>query len=304
MLTKQPEGIKDGIYFNLSNDDYHNDPALSHSGMTKVLVSWQDYWADSCHNPKKKTRKVTDAMEFGNRAGLLLLNPTLFHATYNTHGGNKLPNHKNPWIGSVEWESLNESVGGIMSEKEGREHFMDGYPEVSIFFRDPSTGIKLRVKIDYMRHFGCIDYKRIAELNNSSVGRAVKAQGLDIQNYLYLEGVKAARLMLKAMTIEELAALAKRENVAEDWLVDFRDDTDLWFKFLFQRTTSPYIAEFRHLEPEVLTEGANATFWAIKRYIAGLEEFGLGRPPLLTSKRSKPISQYHVPRRDYDFDQP
>jgi hypothetical protein len=295
-MVTQPIGITEGIYFNLPNEEYHDDPALSHSGMTHVLVSWPDYWIRSALNPQRKKFNPTDAMIFGQRAGMLLLEPDTFYKSFNTAG--RAPNAKAHFISSIEYERLMEGRNAVIEMDIGREHFIQGYPEVSIFFR--IDGIMVRVRIDYLRTFGCIDYKRIKEVNNYEIGRAVKNQGLDIQDFLYLEGVKASRLMLQRMTDAELAAFAKRENVAEDWLRDFRDDTDLLFRFLFQRSTPPYIWEFRELENEVLSEGAHAVFAAIRRYKKGLEVHGIGRPPLGQST-VKTVSQYHVPRRDYDY---
>lgn len=300
-MTYQPEGISPGIYFNLSNEAYHNDPALSHSGMTKVLISWPDYWTCSALNPARKKWKTTPAMEFGQKSGMLLLQPKLFHQTYNTYGKSKA-DAKGQWLSSVDWTELHESVDGIMEVPIAKQHFMDGYPEVSIFWRDVGSGVMLRARVDYLRTFGCIDFKRISEVNNYSIGRAVKSQGLDIQNYLYLEGVKAARSMLKSISDFEVGKLSKHEGVDADWLRAFRDDEDLLFRFLFQRSTPPYIWEFRELENEVLLEGARAVFAAIKRYKNGLEKFGTGKPPL-GHDAVKTISEYHVPRRDYDYEQ-
>lgn len=300
-MTQQPQGRPEGIYFNLSNEDYHNDPALSHSGMTKLLLSWPDYWVSSCLNPQRKKFNQTPAMLFGERSGMLLLQPHIFHARFNSHGRQTV-NEKGTWLSSIEWEALKESAAAVRDVPIGAAHLKDGYAEVSIFWRDPGTGIMLRARIDYLRTFGCIDYKRIAELNNYGIGRAVKAQGLDIQHFHYLEGVKAARLMLKSISDFEVGKLAKHEHIEADWLRSFRDDEDLLFRFLFQRSSPPYIWEFRDLENEVVVDGAHATFVAIKRYKAGLEKFGLDRPPL-GQETLKTISPYHVPRRDYDYDQ-
>lgn len=294
----QPIGLKPGIYFNLPNEAYHDDPALSHSGMTKVLVSWPDFWLNSCFNPERKKNKTTDAMEFGSRSGMLLLQPKVFHQTYNTHG-KPAPNAKGTWLSSVEWQRLNESVDAVIDVDIGKQHFRDGYAEVTIVWQDTS-GVMLRARIDYLRTFGCIDFKRVAEVNNYAIGRAVKAQGLDIQNFLYLEGVKAARALLASLSKPELWQLAADNKIDVDWLRTFRDDTDLLFRFLFQRSTPPYIWEFRELENEVLVEGGHAVFHAIHRYKDGLERYGLEKPPM-GRDTVKTISQYHVPRRDYDY---
>lgn len=297
----QPDGLSEGMYFNLSNEDYHNDPALSHSGMKNVLVSWPDYWLNSSLNPDRKKQKQTDAMAFGDRSGMLLLQPNLFHKTYNTHGRSN-GTAKGVWLSSVEWERLNESVEAVMSSELGKMHFSDGYPEVSIIWRDRATGIKLRVRVDWLRTFGCIDFKRIQAVDSYTMGRAVKAQGLDIQNFLYLEGVKAARLWLASLGTTGIVEFAKQEKVDPAWLMAFRDDTDLLFRFLFQRSSPPYVWEFRELENDVVVEGANAVFVAVKRYKACLEKYGINRPPL-GKDTVKTISPWHIPRRDYDFEE-
>jgi hypothetical protein len=299
-MVAQPKGIEEGIYSSktLSNEAYHEDPALSHSGMTKVLVSWPDYWMTSVLNPQRKRYTATDAMIFGQRAGMLLLEPDVFYKSFNTAG--RAPNAKAMFLSSVEYERLVEGQKAVMEVPIGKDHLTQGYPEVSIFFN--IDGVRVRVRIDYLRTFGCIDYKRIAELNNWGIGKAVKNQGLDIQHFLYLEAVKWARLWIKRMKPEELTAWCQREGFDEGWMCDFRDDQDLLFRFLFQRSTPPYIWGFRDLEPEVVVEGAHAVFTAVKRYRKGLELYGTGRPPL-GENNVKTVSQYHVPRRDYDYEE-
>lgn len=297
-MSQYPSQLQEGIYFNLSNDDYHADPALSHSGMTKLLVSWQDYWVGSVHNPQRKEFKPTEAMIFGERSGMYLLERDKFYKRYGTYDRNG-NGHDGTYLSSIEYKKIKDSIDAVTSVPIAKQHFQDGYPEVSIFWRD-STGVMLRVRIDYLRTFGAIDFKRIAQVDNWGIGRAVKAQGLDIQNFLYLEGIKWARGWLKRMNDKQRAAFAKQENVKLEWLVAFMNDEDLLFRFLFQRSIPPYIWEFRELEPEVLTEGCNAVGWAVKRYKEGIDKYGTAPPPM-GAEEVKTISTYHVPRRDYEF---
>lgn len=297
---KYPEGRASGIYFNLSNEEYHNDPALSHSGMTKVLVSWQDYWVGSSHNPKRKEFKPTEAMIFGERSGMLLLEPKRFAATFNSYG--RAPSAaKGVWISSEEYKKISLSVHDIMSVPKAATYFEHGYPEVSIFWVDRLTGVPVRARIDYLRTFGAIDFKRIMGVGPYAIGKAVKSQGLDIQNYLYLEGIKAARAWLREMGEPKVRLYAKREKVDPDWLVEFMREEDLLFRFVFQRSTPPYIWKIKELENEVLLEGENATYEAMKRYKEGLGRFGTGAPDMGDGELSV-ISKFHIPRRDYDFE--
>lgn len=298
-MSKQPEGLKEGIYFGLDDDTYHNDPALSHSGMTKLLVSWPDFWLSSSLNPQRKKQEPTAAMEFGKRSGMLLTQPRVFHQTYNTHGSTQ-KTAKGTWLSSVEWQRLNESVDAITSVEIGAQHFRDGYAEVAVFWRDPS-GIMLRVKFDFLRTFGIIDVKRIKAMDDWTIGNAVRDQGLDIQNFLYLEGMKAARAMLNDMGAAGITKFAQANKVDPIWLAEFAADEDLMFRFLFQRSTPPYIWDFVELEEDALIEGANAMFEAIKRYNAGIKEFGIGKPPLGRNMVRK-IGSFVIPRRRYQYE--
>lgn len=300
MRKFQPVGLTEGMYFHLSNKDYHNDPALSHSGMTKLLSSWQDYWVMSCHNPDREDYKPTEAMKFGDRSGHLLLDPDSFHEQYSTYG-RKGNNHGGIYIEAGIYRKLEESVEAVLDVPRAKEHFTEGYPEVTIVWRDPATGIMMRCKIDYLRTFGAIDAKRIKAMDPWEIGRAVKNQGLDIQNALYLEGITAGRKWLRALTAKELEAFAKRECVDLTWLKAFMNEEELWFRFLFQRSTPPWIWEFKELEDDVLLEGVNAVHKAKLVFNAGLERFGLDKPDMGTGIVTK-ISSRHVPRREYEYE--
>lgn len=299
-LNNQPSGLQEGIYFGLDDEVYHNDPALSHSGMTKLLISWPDYWVSSCLNPERKKLKPTEAMEFGKQSGMLLTQPKVFHQTYNTHGRTS-PSAKGLWLSSGQWERLNSSVDAIIDMKIGAEHFRDGYSEVAVFFRDPTTGVMLRIKMDFLRTFGIIDVKRIKAMDDWTIGNAVRDQGLDIQNYLYLEGLKAARRMLRAMSPDGRKQFAAGAKVDPDWIEEFAFDEDLLFRFLFQRSMPPFIWDFIELDEDALAEGAGATYEAIKRYKEGIERFGTSKPPM-GQNRVRKIGSFVIPRRRYQYE--
>lgn len=300
MPHEQPEGLPEGIYFGLDDKTYHDDPALSHSGMTKLLLSWADYWVSSCLNPQRKQFEATAAMEFGKQSGMLLTQPKVFHQTYNTHG-RSTPTAKGQWLSSVQWGKLNESVDAIIDVPIGAAHFRDGYAEVAIIWRDRATGIMLRVKFDFLRTFGIIDVKRIRAMDDWTVGNAVRDQGLDIQCYLYQEGLKAARRMLLSMNEAARIAFAHNNNVSPEWIEELAHDEDVMFRFLFQRSTPPYIWDFIELEDDAVIEGANSVHAAITRYKDGLAMFGTGKPPL-GRERVRKIGSFFIPRRRYQYE--
>lgn len=294
--TLQPQGIEEGIYFSLSKDAYHSDPALSHSGMTAVLMSWPDYWVGSPLNPNRKDVKATDAMTFGDRCHQYLLEGDHFFKRYNVRGMKFDP--KKSVISSSEFQKIKESVEAITSIPGMKEHFSVGFPEVSIFWRDPTTGIMLRARYDYLYTFGALDYKRIKAMDDYTIGRAVRDQGLDIQDALYCEGIAQIRRKLRL-------GKAKIEGCTNnEWLDYFTHDKDIMYRFLFQRSAPPYIWEFRELEEDAKRDGAAAVRIAIDRYRDGLRTYGTGCPPLGKLPKNKgdikTISTYHIPRRQYD----
>ena len=90
---KQPEGFAPGIYFGMSDEDYHRDPSLSHSGITNILVSEYDYWEESFLNPNKKyddklfnENGSLKATAFGKLAEMYLLEEKKFLNTYTVAG--------------------------------------------------------------------------------------------------------------------------------------------------------------------------------------------------------------------------
>jgi len=299
MNDTQPKGLPEGIYFGLDDTQYHEDPALSHSGMTKLLISWPDYWVSSSLNPHRKKFESTPAMDFGKQSGMLLTQPKVFHQMYNTHGRSN-PTSKGNWLSSVQWQRLVESVDAIIDVPIGAQHFQDGYAEVAVFWRDPSTGIMLRAKFDFLRTFGIIDVKRIKAMDDWTIGNAVRDQGLDIQNYLYIEALKAARRML----IEQWLKAVHFHNgttVDTQWLKELAEETDAMFRFLFQRSTPPFIWDFVELEDDVVLEGANAVAEAITRYKNGIETYGVAKPPMGRNELRK-IGQFVIPRRRYQWE--
>lgn len=293
MNLKKPP-LEEGIYFKLSNDDYHNDLALSHSGMTKLLISWPDYWMTSGHNPNRGDFVATDAMKFGERSGMLLLEREKFHEKYNTYHRHKGAG-KGIYLSSVEYNKIKESVDAIRKNKMGNDYFSNGYPEVSIFWRDVETGIMLRARIDYLRTFGAIDFKRIKGVNPWEIGQAVRNQGLDIQNAHFIDGIRNARAML----CRPNPPIFGGEHVDKAWLKAFIEDEDLLFRFVFQRSTAPYIWKIRELDNDVLMTGIDDTRRAIMIYQENVRKYGLGEPQLGDETVGE-ISQYHVPRRNYE----
>jgi len=290
---KQPAGMEEGIYFGLDKNLYHNDPALSHSGMTQILrtESGYDYWVNSPLNPLRPKFEASDAMIFGERCHKLLLEGMAFFKDYSVHGMKQTTAQR--WISRAEWTKIHDSVEMIKKYQEGADYFKFGYPEASLFWRDPATGIMLRARVDYLRTFGAIDYKRIKDVGTTSICNAIVDQGLDIQGYLYLMGIRRIRSLLWK------GKIAAHGEVNAEWIKAFTEDNDTIFRFFFQRSTPPYVWEIYDFDKDLELTGEDWTLAATEKYKRLIELHGTTEWPAGTGKVTT-VELFNIPRRIHD----
>ena len=300
---KQPDGFAPGIYFNLDETLYHSDKALSHSGVTDILVSPMDYWERSPLNPYREF-KETDALKFGKRCHMMLLEEKKFLETHNIAGGGW--QKEKVTIASSEFQLIKESTRILRSDPETNAYFVKGYPEVSIFWIDPASGIRLRIRVDYLRTFGCVDLKRLRSIQTKKVGYDITQYGYDLQDHIYREGVRQAKLALRAGKIKawdasEFKKTGKltpwEENT--EWLKAFAADDDTMFVFFVQRSTRPFIYRVWFFDDHIRHEAKLITERGVHKYKNAIERYGENGWPYGTAKAEK-FSIDNMPRRSLD----
>jgi hypothetical protein len=288
--NKQPDGLAPGVYFGLDEKAYHNDPALSHSGIVSILESERDYYESS---PLYEHRefKATEAMKFGTRCHAYLMEPKKFLQTYYVAGSNYSKDKEG--ITSNEFALIKESTGIIRNDPETSKYFEDGYAEVSIIVVDPATGIRLRIRVDYLRTFGFIDLKRVKSLKTRKIGYDAATYGWDIQDWMYRYVIGLAKQQLKAGKIKA------HGEYDEVWLQAFIRDPDIFSRFFMQRSTRPYIYEVWYWDEHILAEAEKDTRDGINIYKAAIEKYGASSWPYGSPKAKKfPIDK--MGRRDRD----
>ena len=80
-MNRQPEGIKEGIYFNLSNEEYHDDPAIGSTDIKKLLKSPTEYWYNSQLNPNRDLTKKQH-LKFGSALHCYLMEKHNFNKEF------------------------------------------------------------------------------------------------------------------------------------------------------------------------------------------------------------------------------
>ncbi len=289
----QPTGLATGIYFGLADHIYHKDPALSRGGLQKLLTHYYDYYISSPLNPKYKPSASTPAMELGTLRHVRLLEPERFSAEFR-HAMTGYDSTKRPIATSL-WDGVNESMD-MLRLVEPR-YFRKGMPEVTIVWLDPETGLRMRARIDYLRTFGCLDYKGCADIDPNKLGWHINKYAYDLQAKLYVDGVAEIKKLLNLPDRKERMVIWGEHD--PEWLEAFAKDPDNGFMFLFQRSTPPYVYRFYEFENEIY-ENAGAVIRDAKQiYLECLENFGITDWPPGDADPQE-FSIYHLPRRIFD----
>ncbi|MEU0181825.1 PD-(D/E)XK nuclease-like domain-containing protein [Streptomyces sp. NPDC006207] len=117
-----------------------------------------------------------------------------------------------------------------------------GIAERSIYWTDPATGVRCRVRPDWLKQLPsltlCVDYKTTKDANPKAVSKAIRDYAYHQQDALYLTGIEAAGLA--------------PENAR--------------FVFVFQSKTAPYLITVRELSEADRTIGRARNEKALRIY--------------------------------------
>lgn len=194
METLKP-ALKPGVHKNVQIEEYHNDPAVSCTGIKRLLKSPLDYWAFSPHNPARKEQKVTSSLAAGSAFHTLLLEPETFSDRFKVKEGvqsSKVPG----FVGEGDLKEMEAAVAAVRSLPNISKLFTDGEAEVTMVWDDPLTGVRCRCRHDYFRqsHGMTVDYKTIGDMAERDIDRQIVKYGYHVQAAFYLDGMKALGL--------------------------------------------------------------------------------------------------------------
>ena len=289
IATKQPGGFLQGIYFDMDNETYHADPAFSHSGMVDILKHPYFYWISSPLNPQRERRAQTEAMRLGELIHQKLLEPKKFDALY------RMPT--DGWcrdkviLTTNMYQSITRAVDELGDTKD--LYFSDGMPEVSVFWLDPLTGMRLKCRFDWLKTYGAVDRKNAREITDQEIGNAICNFGYDIQEELYVEGMRNIKRLLREGTCRVVG-----EHDPE-WLQRFIDEPACGFCFLFQRSQWPFVYQYVQLPSDVLDNARRCIDDAKQCYLDNLEAHGTKHWPAGDAIPKK-LATTDIPMRIYN----
>lgn len=264
----QAQVRKPGIYFNLSNEEYHADKSLSNSGMEALLYkSPKHYWFSSPLNPNRKPFD-SDAFRKGRVLHTLLLEPEKFAAEWTIKKGVKTSSV--PFtVGEGEYNEIQMAVIELRADPVINALFTYGFPEVSIFWVDEKTGVPCRVRTDWLGTVLVGDLKSTSDLGDYKLRYSIVDYGYYRQQALYLDGVE----IIKQLIREGKAVV---EGIDQDghWFKSFMEAVHDKFAFVFQELKEPYVTRAETLCALTRDLGKGGYMMALQRYKDNYEKYG------------------------------
>ena len=109
--------------------------------------------------------------------------------------------------------------------------FRGGYPQVSIFWRDPETGIRMKCRVDYLKIKATVELKTFANMMDKpldmAIANTVAQRRYHIQAAIYLEAVDQAKRMIRE------GGAYVFDDAPHGWLKEFGESDDHSVVFVF-----------------------------------------------------------------------
>lgn len=186
--------------------EYHADKTgVGSSGLRKILKSPATFFAN---HTKIEPSKPTPAMVFGTLFHQAVLEPNKFlksHVAMPDFGDCRLKDNKakrDAWLAELpegtdilEQKTIDQIIGMVESlqrHADAANLLKNGVPEISGVYRDPETGIKCRIRPDFLQFdlMAMVDLKTTENCTRKSFSRAIFDYQYHFQMAMYAAGVK------------------------------------------------------------------------------------------------------------------
>lgn len=205
----QPHGVASGwrVMLELSNADYHADPAISASHLHAVAQSPYHYWARFL-DPDRKPVEPTAAMRFGSLAHCAVLEPDELGKRYsrcaprNTKAGKEQA--ADLAARGIEAVTDSDWALAIAMNRAVRQHpaaaalLQSGKAEQSFWWDDPATGLRCKCRPDWLNG-AVVDLKTTNDASPRGFAKSVATFRYHVQASHYLAGLGVERFYFIAV---------------------------------------------------------------------------------------------------------
>lgn len=191
--------MEPGFYQDLAFREYLEDPAMNNSGLKIFAQSPAKfkYWNES-QKPGTTTQLEGSALH------CKILQPGLFKKEFGRTAAPRMGSaarvtwdKKNPMaraLSASSWDKV-ESMARASKHTDctiAKELLSDGLPELSVFFDDPVSGLRSKIRIDHLKNDDIIiDVKSTQAGSPQGFLREVRRWGYDTQAAFYTRGLNA-----------------------------------------------------------------------------------------------------------------
>lgn len=201
--------IEQGIYYDLTSDDYHGDKdSISRSSLMDFKKSPYFYYSKHL-NPDRPLEEPKAALEFGTAFHMLILEPELFEQTYIAKpeplllkdvGRENYDKYKtvvayieksNKKILSIkDFENLRKMQDSLVANAKARELIQDGIYESSYFWIDEDSGVMLKARPDILHDNLYVDLKTCDDASPYAFQKSMANYGYHIQAAMVEDGIR------------------------------------------------------------------------------------------------------------------
>ncbi len=188
----------------LSIEEYHADKtAVSSSGLRNILKSPFAFHESHTGNIEHED---SPAFRLGHAAHMAILEPDKFdktHVIIPEFSGTGSVKARQQWKDSLlpgalalkpeEYETVVKMVEGVWRHKAAKNILRRGQVEFSGYYRDELTGIKCRIRPDFLRlgnKVALLDVKTTVDISKSSFSRSCANYNYGFQMAQYIEGIR------------------------------------------------------------------------------------------------------------------
>jgi exodeoxyribonuclease VIII len=193
---------------NISNADYHADPAISASQLKEIGRSPYHYWSRYL-DPNRVAMVPTAAMRFGSLAHCAVLEPDELSKRYQLAPDRRTKEGKAAVIemAAAGIEAVSEAdlaqalqiADAVRSNSTAALLLSDGAAEQSFWFDDIPTGLRCKCRPDWFDGATIVDLKTCQDASPTGFAKAVANFGYQIQAAHYLAGTLATRFVFVAV---------------------------------------------------------------------------------------------------------
>lgn len=199
----------------LTNADYHRDPAVSKSHLDEVARSPRHYWHRFL-NPDRQAPEPTPAMVLGSAVHTRVLEPHRFAIEYavapaldrRTKAGKEAweqfqADSQDRTVLTAEQDALSKAMADAVHLHPAADLLLGkpGQAEASYFWTDESTGERCKIRPDW--HSDCrrliVDLKTTDDASPQGFQRSIQKWRYHVQSAWYLRGLGAEQFVFIAV---------------------------------------------------------------------------------------------------------